>query len=203
MTVNVDNWMEWAKFNGVYPSMISYIRKYPRMLWNFDPDRESRSFATPRSVTNAAKIHKVFGTPKDRSDRMLLDLSLCGVVGSGLAGNYMAFVDNELALVGPEEIMKDPEGCRLPASIDAFYATSDALIHYLMEHRQAKCVEAAMTYVLKFKQNDLKVACLKSIIEKVIVVIEDRAERTSLLGHSVMKEVLDVIDKLVTPGQVK
>lgn len=52
---NLDEWIDWAAKHNVPPQIIAFLKFEPTNLYNFDPTRGDKAFATPRSWSYAAE----------------------------------------------------------------------------------------------------------------------------------------------------
>lgn len=113
-----DDWIDWALHAGIDDKTISFIRFRPGLLHDFDPAQ--RAFPTPRSWERASKYNKV----ADHQTRQEL---FNGCVGPGPGVEYSAFIKMADDLTDPDMIIMNPEESRVPADLNALYATVGAL----------------------------------------------------------------------------
>ena len=84
MTVNFDDWLDWAVNNDIHSEVVGYLSFAKQDLFDFDPKGASRAFATPRSWCFVSDLLK-----DDDQDETLADLT-SGAVGDGLCAKFMA-----------------------------------------------------------------------------------------------------------------
>lgn len=115
LTVNLDDWLDWATQNGIDPSIVAFIRYRPELLTNFNPAEKIN--ATPRTWAFASDI---IGMTHEHK-------LLAGTVGEGPATEFAAFLKIYRDLPNPDDVLDDPDAHEVPKDISARYALSAAL----------------------------------------------------------------------------
>lgn len=109
---DVDTWVNYAYAQDVDPRIIGFIRfAGDRVLHAFEPDSEEPAFPSPRMWMKVNKMVK-----KRLSSRLLEDpsygltASICGCVGYGVGGEFLAFARLAGGLPEIDEIIKGQGG---------------------------------------------------------------------------------------------
>ena len=82
----VDTWSEWAASVGVPPVIIAFLQFRKPLLNMFDPTKNEKVVATPRTWAKAVNYYADSQLP-----RWLRDASIAGCVGAGPAAELFAF----------------------------------------------------------------------------------------------------------------
>lgn len=82
---DLEDWKTWAYNNGIHETIISFLSYKPHLLFNFDPEREIRTFATPRSWCFLSKI-----LYENRAYDFLHYLA-SGLIGQAIATEFVTF----------------------------------------------------------------------------------------------------------------
>jgi hypothetical protein len=192
VTVNYEEWVAWAIQNNVEPSFVAYIKHMPQMIHQFKPDSQERAFATPRSIVMASKMEAAVG-----QGHKLWGPAIDGCVGPGWSAGYRAFVKSTSMLVKPEEILKDPQGCRVPAKekIDVTHATIQSLIHYIKLHSLDKTATdnclAAFVYLQRIANPDMGVSGIHLLVNNVIQPHKDPSLKAKVLNSKTFTELVE------------
>lgn len=110
-------WKEWAVGANVHYLYTSFAARNPS-LWNEPPPAEANEpYATIRSLTNCSRFHSLFPDPQashllDCSTDMVHEVG--GYLGPTVASQFISHCQLGSELPEYEDIMADPEGCRLP-----------------------------------------------------------------------------------------
>ena len=180
LTVNHEDWRNWAIQNGIQPSFVGYISTRPDQLHKFDPSNVDRAFATPRSIAMASRMQEAIGL-----DSPLLHLAISGCVGEAWSVEYQAFVRNTEHLVKPEEIMKDPAKCRVPEreKIDVLHATISSLIYYVTKNPTVDNCVKSFLYAERIPHPDMGMVLVHSLLDNVVRPSKDPVFKGNILNH--------------------
>lgn len=119
---HIDDWLDWARDNGIRQDVQAFLRFRPRLLHDFDPQAaDSRAFASPRSWEFASRI--LDAAPDARLEEELL----AGTVGRAAAAEFAGFLREWRHLPSVESIMDAPEAAAVPADPASLYALCEAL----------------------------------------------------------------------------
>ena len=133
-------WLEIAREIGIHPYLRGYIAKATNELCQFS--NEVLVGPCPRSwhlVSDNMFAIEAAGKDYDIGD-------FAGIVGGSSAAKFFAFLKGRADLVEPEEIVKNPETCRMPKEIDSLYMTTSTLEDYVLKSLP-KHWEAALAFV--------------------------------------------------------
>lgn len=100
MSVNFDDWFDWATANNIHHDVGGFLQFSKTSLYDFDPKSSSRSFATPRTWEFVSRLL----TDNDTDSDTLMDL-ISGTIGDGLAIKFMAHRKLAEALPNPSDIL--------------------------------------------------------------------------------------------------
>ncbi len=136
---NLEEWMYWAaakKLPAVVGGFLSYKPGLFSMLPN-EADKENGQFATPRSWANVGKIYEPMVT-LGKGDLGPLYTSAAGLVGTGTATEFVAFVRLQKELPDPKAVLEDPEKAlpKPPEEPDRLAAMVTALGEYAAIHQK-------------------------------------------------------------------
>ncbi|WP_027186591.1 AAA family ATPase [Desulfovibrio inopinatus] len=133
---DIDDWLVWAKHNGVDPRIRAFLRFRPKLLHAFDPKANAKAFPTPRSW---AFVSHIVSVP---SDVNILSALISGAVGQGAAAECMEFLRICDSMPTPNEVMANPETVPLPDDPAVVLALCEAV------SREASC--ATMPDIARF-----------------------------------------------------
>jgi hypothetical protein len=150
---NLDSWCEWAFENKIHPTLISFMRYRPNLLYSFKADEYA--FPTPRSWSFVDKRLKL-------EDDIHVDGMFYGIaaaVGDGPAGEFLAFAKVADKLPDIDNLIKNP-GNYMPAEDPAvLYALTGAIA--------ARAVEDKMESIMKLTSKlpvEFQVVLVKGIL---------------------------------------
>jgi len=124
---SVNEWLEWASANGISRVVRAFVSLFPRTLasyrdgnqddnpYVFNPKKTQLSFCSPRSLAKCDVIVK----NRDILGENSTMCALGGTIGLAGAGDMSAFLSLEKTLVDVKDIVKDPEGIKVPNEISA------------------------------------------------------------------------------------
>ena len=118
---HIDDWLGWARDNGIREEIQAFLRFRPRLLHDFDPRSSDRAFASPRSWEFASRI--LDAAP----DGPLEEELLAGTIGQAAAAELSGFLREWRHLPSVESVLSDPEEAPVPADPASLYALCEAL----------------------------------------------------------------------------
>jgi len=118
---HIDDWLDWARDNGIREEIQAFLRFRPRLLHDFDPRSSDRAFASPRSWEFASRI--LDAAP----DGPLEEELLAGTIGQAAAAELSGFLREWRHLPSVESVLSDPEEAPVPADPASLYALCEAL----------------------------------------------------------------------------
>jgi hypothetical protein len=128
MTVEWEDYFEWATENKIHKDVVGFLSFSKKDLYDFDPKSSSRSFATPRSWSFVSELL----TDDDCDDSTLADL-ISGSVGEGLAIKFMAHRKVSGKMPKPEDILKGKVKKMESKEISAMYSLTVSLCYELKD----------------------------------------------------------------------
>lgn len=100
MSVDWDDWFQWATENRIHNDVIGFLTVNKKDLYDFDPKGSSRAFATPRSWTFVSEL-----LDDNDVDEAVISNLTSGSVGEGLAIKFMAYRTITSKLPDPRDIL--------------------------------------------------------------------------------------------------
>lgn len=163
--LNYDVWRNWAIKNQLQPEVVAFIGANRQCLFQFNPGSGERAFATPRTVEMASLAQQALGV-----EHPLLFEAVKAACGEGWAQTYRAFIKHRDQLVPPDEILKDPENCRVPdkREVDVLHITVQSLTHAIVQNPTPEKVVSAFTYALRLPHPDMGMVLSKDLFKNVV-----------------------------------
>lgn len=101
--VDADEWCQWAADEEIEPALVSFISFKPGLLAKLPADAdELGAFPTPRTWHKLALMYDVACRCKT------LLPTAAGLVGSGAAMEFIAYINTRLELPSPADVLKEP-----------------------------------------------------------------------------------------------
>ena len=122
MTVDWDDYFEWAAENKVHKDVVGFLSFSKKDLYDFDPKSSSRSFATPRSWAFVSELL----TDDDCEESTITDL-VSGSIGEGLAIKFMAHRKHASKMPNPSDILSGKVKKMESKEISAMYSLTVSL----------------------------------------------------------------------------
>lgn len=119
---HVEEWLAWARENGIDHRITSYIQFKPGQLYAFKPDHTDKTYACNRTWEFASRVLKV--TEDGDKDRLPM---LAGTISEGVAREFIGFCKLEADLPKMSQIVADPETIKVPDEPSILYALTGAL----------------------------------------------------------------------------
>jgi hypothetical protein len=133
MTVDWDDYFEWAVENKIHQDVVGYLTFAKKDLYDFDPKSSSRAFATPRSWSFVSELL----TDDDTDNDTLTDL-VSGSVGEGLAVKFMAHRKHASKMPNPTDILSGKVKKMDSKEISAMYSLTVSLCYELKDACEKK-----------------------------------------------------------------
>jgi hypothetical protein len=102
---NLDDWMKWGYNAGMPDILLSFVKFRPDYLSKFEPSRDMKKSATPRSVAGVGRLLKL--------SLFNMDV-LSGAAGEAFATEFLAFHNTWSRMPTRESIYRDPENTEIP-----------------------------------------------------------------------------------------
>jgi hypothetical protein len=118
LTVDHDQWVDWAFDADIDHRVIAFLNFRPQLLHAFDPKARSKAFPTPRSWEKASD------TLRAQPPAALLHPMVAGLIGDGAATEFAGFCAVYKDLPTFESIVLDPQSAHVPSESSALWAAS-------------------------------------------------------------------------------
>ncbi len=131
MDADLEDWIVWAKRNGIRPGTQGYLRYRPTNLCVAKIEAGMRAFPSPRTwaVADAVAYDPALAAEPDVRQAML-----AGIVGEGVAIEYAGFIREEANLPKLESILLNPTGAPVPKEPSTLYAVVSRLENQATEN---------------------------------------------------------------------
>ena len=133
MTVDWDDYFEWAVENAIHKDVVGFLSFSKKDLYDFDPKSSSRAFATPRSWSFVSELL----VDDDTDTETLTDL-VSGSVGEGLAVKFMAHRKIASKMPNPTDILQGKVKKMDSKEISAQYSLVISLCYELKDASDKK-----------------------------------------------------------------
>jgi len=117
--VDFDEWLLWAVEMEMAPEIIAFLRFRPALLHDFEPERSSKAFPSPRSWEFAS------GILKSSTDPDIFSELLAGTVGKGAAKEFSGFMKIWQDLPEIEDIIENPGQVEIPTNPAVLFAVCE------------------------------------------------------------------------------
>lgn len=141
MDVNVEDWRDWAYGAGMDERVIAYIGYKSDDLFSFDPTKNEKSFATPRSWEF---VSSVLGSEMD--EKLLLE-TIGGAIGKDRAVRFLSFAKVMHKLPDIAAILSGGEG-EYPEDVEVLHALATGLVMAIREEFSKERMDNLLTYTL-------------------------------------------------------
>lgn len=118
LTVDVDDWVQWAFQNNMPEKLIAFIHFRPDLLTHWKPTPDISNGPCPRTFANAGGLIQIGVEDIE---------SLTGAVGEGCAIEMHGFFKYWEQLPSIESIINNPNDAKVPTELAALYAVTTAL----------------------------------------------------------------------------
>ncbi|HZF69966.1 MoxR family ATPase [Sulfuricurvum sp.] len=162
MEVNAADWRDWALSRGIDVRVVAYIGFKNSALFGFDPLKNERSFATPRSWE---AVHTILNSSLSKT--LWLE-AFAGAVGEDAAVDFLGFVQVMDKLPDVDAILRGEES-EVPTDLSTLYALSSALVTRILTAPSDEAVSHVLHYTLKLK-NEFAVMIVQDLQRQGIVM---------------------------------
>jgi MoxR-like ATPase len=146
LDTDLEDWCTWALANGVPPEIPAYLRWRPEHLSKLPKDADKAgAFATPRSWHMLGNCLKAA-----QAEEQVFDVA-AGLVGSGVATEFVAFLRRRKALPDLRKVLEDPEAILpvLPTEPDMLRALASGMAELVAPLSLGKRRDRAKDHVKK------------------------------------------------------
>ncbi len=166
MEVSFEDWKSWAYQNSIEPSIIAFLNYDSSKLFNFDPNRGEKSFATPRSWEYVNRILKS-NIPKESELEVLI-----GAVGKEVAISFIGFKKVMHRIPNIEDILKGKE-VEIQEDTQLLFALISALVAKLKEASK-EAIENAIEFSFRLP-SEFSVMLIKDMQQNGIEIESSKA----------------------------
>lgn len=145
LDVDGDDWQHWAEANGVAREVRFFLKHRPALLHAFDPTKNERAFATPRSWAFASKVLSAL----EGQDEGLWLPTLAGTVGEGPALEFLSFLRVTQHLPTWADVCRAPDTTHVPAKADELWAMAGVLDAGVRKGMDVDVARAFVRYVTR------------------------------------------------------
>jgi hypothetical protein len=122
LVLDTEEWCTWASENQLDHRIVDYIRFRPGNLYTFKPDHTDRTYACPRTWAFASRVLE--REDVDSPDCLPL---LAGVIGEGVAREFLVHCKIYETLPKIAEIVARPDAVKVPQEPSILYAITGSL----------------------------------------------------------------------------
>lgn len=141
MESDLADWRKWAIAKGVDATIIAYLAYRPDALFDFDANKDTKSFATPRSWEYVNKI--ITSTPEIE----LLMPMVSGAIGEELAASFLGFREVVETLPSLDDILEGKE-VEAPTDTAALHVLTTSLSMRLAMETRTKILNNVIEFSL-------------------------------------------------------
>ncbi|WP_345976781.1 MoxR family ATPase [Sulfurimonas sp. HSL3-7] len=141
MDVNVEDWRDWAYGAGMDERVIAYIGYKSDDLFSFDPTKNEKSFATPRSWEFVSSVLR-----SEMDEKLLLE-TIGGAIGKDRAVRFLSFAKVMHKLPDIAAILSGGEGA-YPEEVEVLHALATGLVMAIRENFSKERMDNLLHYTL-------------------------------------------------------
>ncbi|KKM51629.1 hypothetical protein LCGC14_1555330, partial [marine sediment metagenome] len=124
LTVDSDQWIEWAFENDMPAELIGFVHFRPSLLHSPSPTADIVNHPCPRTIAYAGKLMQAGLDDVE---------TLAGAIGEGCASELVGFIKVFRSLPNIAAILADPDNAAVPDEPAALYAVVSALVDRVTE----------------------------------------------------------------------
>ncbi len=175
MVPALDPWCDWAWEKGIDPRAIAFIRFRPDLLSTFDPTKNEKVFASPRTWEFADRFLKQ-SLPYD-----IFSSLVHGTLGQGVATEFLAFLDVWEDMPNIDAIILNPDTASVPPTTKP--ATMFAVCAALANKADKGTIDSITTYVRRLPA-EYAVRCIKDAVKHEPKVANTKAFNQFVTDYS-------------------
>lgn len=119
VTPEVSAWENWANKHGIEPLFVAFAVRNPQIVFEGKVPDKQGPWCTPRSLVMLARLlRSVYPTGPLPTNTHVIEMA-SGMIGEAAAQQLLAFIKLGHELPSFDDIIADPEGCKLPIPPDA------------------------------------------------------------------------------------
>ncbi len=167
MDVSVEDWRDWAYESGVDERVIAYIGYKSDDLFSFDPTKNEKSFATPRSWEFVSSVLR-----SGMDEKLLLE-TIGGAIGKERAVRFLSFAKVMHKLPNIEAILESGQGS-YPEEVDVLHALATGLVMAVRQNPSAERMDNLLNYTLEL-QSEFSVMVVQDLQRAGFTMEEQKA----------------------------
>jgi len=167
MDVSVDDWRDWAFESGIDERVIAYIGYKSDDLFSFDPTKNEKSFATPRSWEFVSSLMR-----SGMDEKLLLE-TIGGAIGKERAVRFLSFAKVMHKLPDIETILESGQG-DYPEEVDVLHALATGLVMAVMKNPSTERMDNLLNYALEL-QSEFSVMVVQDLQRAGFTMEEQKA----------------------------
>jgi hypothetical protein len=117
LKVDYKAWLLWAAESGIDHRIMSFISWKPELMYNFKPDHNKETYASPRTWEFCSRLIK--NIPELKREHTPL---IASVIDEAAAREFQSYVKVYLTLLTIRAIIADPKGVKVPVEPATQYA---------------------------------------------------------------------------------
>jgi hypothetical protein len=135
--IDLNDWLAWALAAGIRMEVIAFVRFCPQFLHQFDPQKETRAFPSPRGWEYISDVLN-----HDPDPRIMLDL-FSGKVGRAAGTQFVGFLKIWQSLPDPDAVLMNPANAPVPDDPQTMWALCGALTGRVGKNNAGRFMEYA------------------------------------------------------------
>lgn len=197
LKVDFDMWLSNVALKNNYDfRIIAFLKAYPELLNQFDPEKDTETYSCPRTwefindYLYQATEEYFEKEPEGRVTKMPLPKWFqplaSGTITPDTANKFCSFCANISKMITFEQIMADPENCEIPEEIDIRYA----VILVCSSHIESDNISKIWKYISRFDRSN-----------QILFIRDVAANKPNLITRKDFREILkDSVDELKELG---
>lgn len=137
LEVEHEAWIKWAQEHKIDHRIISFISFKPDILYNFNPEHNGYTYASPRTWEFTHKLIKPYQEEIPPEAMPLL----AGAVGEYAAHEFYTYAQIFPSLITIPEIVANPLGIQMPNEPSVLFALSGAIGHKMSAANTEKLLQ--------------------------------------------------------------
>jgi len=174
LSVDHKGWLLWAAENKIDHRIMSFVSWKPEMLYNFKPDHNKDTYASPRTWEFCSRLIK------DNNSLNTSDIPLiASVIDEAAAREFISYVRVFASLITIPQIIADPHGIDVPVEPSTQYALCGKIGAEMAE----STVVPLMTF-LKRMGAEFQIMSLQRVLKRSPTLIAHPAIKTWIETYS-------------------
>lgn len=160
LVVTYPAWRPWAVDHGIDYRVMGYLEQQPAALHKFEASGDIVNQPCPRTWESMSRILSMQMSDDDVRFAMLI-----GAVGQEAATSFKAWLNIAEQAPTREEVLKDPQGVRIPKETSALYAVTASLAQ-TFEKKEFPAIAVFMERMYAADHGELCALLFKDVYRK-------------------------------------